>query len=73
MIAPNEPAGGTEVTFTRAKLDRFRKAYERAVREKESGTGPDTFRFEGNEYYIGYAKYMIWYLDRCFEQGLHHE
>ena len=50
------------VAFDRPKLARLKRAYE--ARLKETSDATETFRFEGNEYVIGYAKYLIEYLDK---------
>lgn len=47
-----------QVEFDAPKLKRFKKAYRAAV-----DAGADTFTFEDNEYHVGYAKYMIEYLE----------
>ncbi len=49
------------VNFDREKLVRFKKAYAAAVR-----TGNQQFTFEGREVVVGYAKYMIEYLEMQF-------
>lgn len=41
--------------WDRAKLKRFRRAYKNAKTE--------VFEFEGAEFVVGYAKYLIEYLD----------
>jgi late competence protein required for DNA uptake (superfamily II DNA/RNA helicase) len=46
------------INWTPAMLARFKKAYDKAVTEKV-----DTFMFDGNEFVVGYAKYLIQYLD----------
>jgi hypothetical protein len=38
--------------------DRFRKAYESAVKANK-----DSFTFDGNEFVTNYAKYLLEYLD----------
>jgi hypothetical protein len=45
------------VTFGKAKLKRFKVAYERAVKDKD-----ETFIFDGQEYATNYAKQLIAYL-----------
>lgn len=47
----------TQVKFTKASLELLREAYEKAVKD-----GSDTFKFDGNEYFVGYAKYLLEYL-----------
>lgn len=63
------------VRWSREKLERFKVEYQQAVERKNSGDkfaeipfvdgmpGLDVFNFEGNEYLIAYAKYLIEYLD----------
>lgn len=46
------------VSFDREKLERLKVSYGEAVR-----LNADSFRFDGNEYIVGYAKYLIEYLD----------
>lgn len=47
-----------EIIFDRPKLKRLKKAYDQAVKENKT-----SFMFEGNELVVGYAKYLIEYLD----------
>lgn len=46
------------ITWTSAMLRRFKVAYNKAVADNV-----DTFLFDGNEFVVGYAKYLIEYLD----------
>lgn len=46
------------VEFNKIKLIKFEKAYDKA--EKANA---ESFVFEGNEYVLGYAKYLIEYLE----------
>lgn len=46
------------VLWDRPKLARFRRAYRAAV-----AAAAPTFRFDGNEFVVGYAKYLIEYLE----------
>jgi hypothetical protein len=46
------------IDFTPEKLKKFKKAYQRAVDKKS-----DIFIFDGSEFVVGYAKYVIEYLD----------
>lgn len=48
----------TTVTFTPEILARFKRVYRDAV-----DAHSDTFMFEGKEYVVTYAKYLIEYLD----------
>jgi hypothetical protein len=41
---------------------RLRKRYEQAVRK-----GEDQFMFEGNEFLVNYAKYLLEYLEGKFK------
>jgi hypothetical protein len=47
-----------QVEWTRDKLKRFKKAYQRATQD-----GREVFEFEGHEFIPGYAKYLIEYLE----------
>lgn len=49
------------ITWTPAMLKRFKAAYKAAVKRADS-----TFTFDGNEYYVPYAKHLIEYLDAKF-------
>jgi hypothetical protein len=51
------------VEFTKEKLDRLIKVYQYAVRENKQ-----TFWFEGHEYLVAYAKYLIEYLKNKFDK-----
>lgn len=51
------------VSFSRPKLARFKVAYARAVKENKAD-----FTFDGHDYLVGYAKYLIQYLE-----GILHE
>lgn len=48
----------TTVQFTPEKLEQLKNAYRTAINKKA-----DSFTFEGNEYLVSYAKYLIEYLD----------
>jgi hypothetical protein len=45
------------VKFDRAKRERLRKAYNDAKDRVE------VFAFEGDDYFVGYAKYLLEHLD----------
>lgn len=47
------------VQFDRPTLERFKKAYDRAKMNPLT----DVFEFEGKKYVLGYAKYLIEFLD----------
>ena len=46
------------IRWTKPMLERFKVAHKTAVNTKA-----DTFVFDGNEFVVGYAKYLIEYLD----------
>jgi hypothetical protein len=46
------------VNWDRPKLERFKKEYEKAVKENVA-----TFKFDGKEFVPGFAKYLIEYLE----------
>lgn len=46
------------ITWTYDMLQRFKQAYAKAKAENA-----DTFIFDGNEFVLGYAAYLIQYLD----------
>lgn len=46
------------ISWTRPMLERFKKEYQKAVAAKT-----DTFIFDGNEFVVSYAKYLIEYLE----------
>jgi len=48
------------VEWTRPKMVRFKAEYERQRSEKGFG---DSFDFEGNTFVMGYAKYLIEFLE----------
>lgn len=50
--------GNTFVTFDRELLEEFKISYNKALKQSQ-----DTFVFYDNEFVIGYAKYLIEYLD----------
>lgn len=54
-----------EITWDRAKLERFRLAYNKARRLP---TIDDVFKFEGHEFVVSYARYLIQYLDSVFAE-----
>lgn len=51
-----------EIVFTPEKLELLKKAYQQAVDQKQQ-----EFIFDGNEYVVGYAKYLIEYLTDKFK------
>jgi hypothetical protein len=50
----------TSMVWDRAKLERFRKARQRAQDE-----GSEVFTFEGADFLVTYAAYLIEYLERA--------
>jgi precorrin-3B methylase len=53
--------GKKMISFDRPRLNNLKKAYSAAQTE---GKGKDdTFVFDGDTYVLGYAKYVIEYLD----------
>ena len=50
------------VTFDIPKRERLREAYKKAVK-KHGERSRDSFEFEGGEYVIAYAGYLLEYLD----------
>jgi hypothetical protein len=64
------------VNFDPSKLSAFKKAYHKAnnkylktMKDLSVVQACDTFDFEGCEYLLGYAKYVIEYLENKFNQG----
>jgi hypothetical protein len=51
-----------DVTFDRDRLVRLRRAYEKAKMSNK-----EVFTFEGKDYLIDYAKYLIEYLAHVIE------
>lgn len=54
----------TMVNWDRPMLDRFKMEYE-----KVRGGSDEVFQFEGNEYVVGYAKYLIEYLEQKLKEA----
>ncbi len=50
------------VSFTKESFKAFQRLYAATVEAKQ-----DTFMFEGNEFFTGYAKYMIEFLKGKFK------
>lgn len=57
-IAANPENIENYVTFDAETLLRFKKFYKEAIRKKE-----EIFIFDGQEYLVSYAKYLIQYLE----------
>lgn len=55
------------VSFTLHDARRFKFTYEYV---SKFWTKDDTFTFDGNEYVLGYAKYLIEYLEMQFGEKL---
>ena len=53
-----EPSRVKRKGFDRAKLEKLKGAYRKALAAKE-----EMFTFEGDEYLVTYAKYLIEYLE----------
>ena len=51
------------VTWTRAKLDEFKRVYQTSCKSDDG-----LFEFQGMEFYCGYARYLIEYLDGVLEE-----
>jgi hypothetical protein len=49
------------ISWTPERLQRFKKAYAKAVE-----ANVETFKFDEKEFVVGYAKYLIEYLDNHF-------
>ena len=49
---------GVGVKFDHAKREALRKVYKAAIKAEK-----ETFEFEGNEYLVRYAGYLLEYLD----------
>ena len=47
------------IVWDRPKLERFKRAYKAARLQ----SGSDVFQFDGHEFVLDYAKYLIEYLD----------
>jgi len=54
----------TEMSFDKGKLEALKTAYARAVK-----AGVDTFAFDGSLFVVGYAKYLIEYLETRFKDA----
>lgn len=46
------------INFTKNKLIQFKKEYQKAIENKN-----ESFIFNGNEFLVSYAKYLIEYLE----------
>lgn len=55
-----------KVEFTKEKLERLKTTYEDKL--KAGKKFDDVFELEGNLYVMGYAKYLIEYLQGRFKQ-----
>jgi adenosine deaminase len=61
----NSAEGTKTVSFTPEKLAQFKKAYTRVSKILAQ---TDSFMFQGDEYVLGYAKYLIQYLEMQFKR-----
>lgn len=50
------------VEWDKVKLEKFKAAYERAKLNPLT----DVFSFDGHEFVLGYAKYLVQYLEEKF-------
>lgn len=50
------------ISFDLAAYRRFRRVYEKAVKEEKT-----EFEFEGREYLVSYAKYLLEYLETKYK------
>jgi hypothetical protein len=62
MVAQNKPSGKV-IKWTRPMLARFKVAYQHAA-----GAGKTQFEFDGNLFVVGYAKYLIEFLETQFKE-----
>jgi hypothetical protein len=51
-----------DINFDRPMRERLRKAHAAAVAKNQ-----DSFIFEGNEYFVGYAKYLLEHMDNILK------
>jgi len=55
------------INWTREKLEQFKRDFAQAM----STVGPfGTFTFEGNDFFVSYAKYLIEYLENTLSPGI---
>ena len=52
-----------QLSWTKEAFLKFKKAYELALNQKN-----ESFFFEGNEFLVSYAKYLIEYLEPQFKE-----
>lgn len=57
----------TEMSFDYGKLQALKSAYNRAIEAGKSRD--DAFGFDGQLFVVGYAKYLIEYLETKFKGG----
>jgi hypothetical protein len=50
------------IHFDKFKFNRLKRAYNKAVKAKL-----ESFEFDGEEYVVGFAKYLLEYLEGRFE------
>jgi hypothetical protein len=56
---------GKVINWTRPMLDRFKVAYQHAAGKQHS-----QFEFDGNLFVVGYAKYLIEFLETKFKEPI---
>lgn len=61
----NTPSTQGVITWTQPMLERFKRTYDAAVETRFSYN--DTFEFDGHTFVVGYAKYLIEYLESRFK------
>jgi hypothetical protein len=59
------PSGDTMV-WTRPKLNKLRRAYNRALKDSK-GDMNAVFEFDHHDFVIGYCKYLIEFLDQTLK------
>ena len=58
------PDTDIRLTWTRGRLKRFKKAYNKAYGVKQG-----SFQFEAHTFHMGFAKHLIEYLEQHFYNG----
>lgn len=64
IIKKESKMESTSILFDKAKLSEFKIAFEEAKKRNDH-----YFMFDGNEFFIGYAKYAIEYLENEFKKS----
>lgn len=52
------------IHWTRPKLEEFKKAYKDALSNSDTDMRDATFEFEGKNFILAYARYLIEHLER---------